>query len=103
MNNHSLDATFDAPSGLECDSLEEFYVSPKSTFMSATEATQPWRSRATTLLQRSVEAAAWVRPGFLDLVFLDGDHRYESVTNDIQAWWPKLRSGGILAGPRWNS
>lgn len=34
----------------------------------------------------------------LDLVFVDGDHRYESVKKDISAWLPKLRNGGILCG-----
>ena len=34
----------------------------------------------------------------LDLVFLDGDHREESVRADIEAWRPKIRPGGWLAG-----
>lgn len=33
-----------------------------------------------------------------DLVFLDGDHREASVAADIDAVWPLLREGGILAG-----
>lgn len=35
------------------------------------------------------------RPSF---VYIDGDHRYQSVCSDINAWWPYLREGGILAG-----
>jgi hypothetical protein len=34
----------------------------------------------------------------LDFVFLDADHAYESVAADIEAWHPKVRVGGILAG-----
>jgi hypothetical protein len=34
----------------------------------------------------------------LDFVYLDADHSYETVTQDIQLWLPKIRSGGILAG-----
>jgi len=34
----------------------------------------------------------------LDLVFIDGDHSYVAVREDIQAWRPFLRPGGILAG-----
>jgi glycosyltransferase involved in cell wall biosynthesis len=30
--------------------------------------------------------------------YIDADHRYESVVSDIQAWWPKVRPGGILSG-----
>jgi cephalosporin hydroxylase len=33
-----------------------------------------------------------------DMVFLDADHRYEHVLADIRAWWPLVKSGGILAG-----
>eukprot|EP00434_Breviolum_minutum_P030960 symbB.v1.2.027380.t1/scaffold2805.1/size71130/7 len=82
----------------QSQALEEFYVSPFSIFTAAMEATQPLRRRATAVLQTSRAAAAWMRPDFLDMVFLDGDHRYESVMDDIKAWWPKLRSGGVLAG-----
>jgi hypothetical protein len=34
----------------------------------------------------------------LDFVYIDGDHSYEFVSTDIKAWWPKVQSGGILAG-----
>ncbi|CAE8605628.1 unnamed protein product, partial [Polarella glacialis] len=78
--------------------VEEFYTSPRSVFDSASESTQPFRSRATHVLQSSVEAAQWLGRNSLDMVFIDGDHRYESVLVDINAWWPKVKPGGILAG-----
>ena len=34
----------------------------------------------------------------IDFMFIDGDHRYSQVTKDINAWWPKIRKGGILCG-----
>lgn len=34
----------------------------------------------------------------LDFVFLDGAHDYESVKKDIEAWLPKVKVGGVLAG-----
>jgi predicted O-methyltransferase YrrM len=34
----------------------------------------------------------------LGFVYIDGDHEYEPVRQDIELWWPKLRPGGILAG-----
>lgn len=33
-----------------------------------------------------------------DFVFIDGDHRYASVKRDIQAWYPLIKEGGIIAG-----
>mmetsp|Transcript_83113 Transcript_83113/g.258110 ORF Transcript_83113/g.258110 Transcript_83113/m.258110 type:complete len:415 (+) Transcript_83113:256-1500(+) len=78
--------------------LDEFYVSSRDIFMTAGERTSPYRKRATFMVQESAEAARWVAPGSLDLVFIDGDHRFESVTLDIQAWWPCVRAGGVIAG-----
>jgi hypothetical protein len=34
----------------------------------------------------------------LDFVFLDANHRYERVRDDIYAWWPKIRPQGLLTG-----
>jgi hypothetical protein len=47
---------------------------------------------------RSVAAASEIRDGSCALVFLDADHRYESVRADIRAWIGKVRPGGVLAG-----
>lgn len=33
-----------------------------------------------------------------DLVYVDGDHRYEAVLADCRAWWSKLQPQGLLAG-----
>ncbi len=40
-------------------------------------------------------AAAWRQP--VDLVFLDGDHAHDAVTQDLRDWAPKVRAGGYLA------
>jgi GT2 family glycosyltransferase/SAM-dependent methyltransferase len=46
----------------------------------------------------SVEAAAKIKNATLDLVFIDGDHKYENCKADIMAWNPKLKSSGIMSG-----
>lgn len=35
---------------------------------------------------------------FLDWAFIDANHLYEAVRNDVEAWWPKIRPGGLLTG-----
>ena len=46
----------------------------------------------------SVKAARCFEDGELDFVFIDGEHSYEAAKADIETWWPKVRSGGILMG-----
>lgn len=33
-----------------------------------------------------------------DFIYLDADHSYEACREDIRAWWPLVREGGVLAG-----
>ncbi len=46
----------------------------------------------------SVQAARGVQDGSLDFVYIDANHARPAVLADMDAWWPKLRSGGIFAG-----
>ena len=34
----------------------------------------------------------------LDAVFIDGDHSYEAVLQDLNFWWNKVRKGGQILG-----
>lgn len=46
----------------------------------------------------SVAAAANYQDGEVDFCFIDGDHTEAGARRDIEAWLPKIRPGGILAG-----
>lgn len=46
----------------------------------------------------SVRMAAHIADGSLDGIFVDGDHSYAGCRRDIEAWLPKLRRGGRIAG-----
>ena len=50
------------------------------------------------MVMESLDAAAIFREKSLDLVFIDGDHSYQSVKNDIEAWRDKIKPGGVLCG-----
>lgn len=46
----------------------------------------------------SKEAAKKFKRNSLDVVFIDLDHSYEAVKEDIQLWLPKIKKGGYIAG-----
>jgi hypothetical protein len=46
----------------------------------------------------SLEAAVLIPDGSLDFAYIDARHDYESVLEDLGAWFPKVKPGGILAG-----
>jgi len=55
-------------------------------------------SNAIWVREKSSLAACEIPDGELDFIFIDGAHDYESVLNDIQLYYPKVKSGGIIAG-----
>lgn len=40
-------------------------------------------------------AARWQGPG-IDLLYIDGDHIYEAVRSDFEAWWPRVKPDGVV-------
>jgi predicted O-methyltransferase YrrM len=38
----------------------------------------------------------------IDFLFVDGDHRYKSVKEDLKLWFPKIKPGGIISGHDYN-
>lgn len=46
----------------------------------------------------STEAVLDFEDESLDFVFIDADHEFQAVTNDIAEWSKKVRKGGIISG-----
>lgn len=57
-----------------------------------------FRDRATVIRDFSVNAAKMFNDDSLDFVYLDASHDYDNVYSDLGAWYPKIRSGGLLMG-----
>ena len=53
---------------------------------------------AKVIRKTSLDAVREFDDNCLDFVYIDGEHSYESVKEDIEAWTPKVRKGGIVAG-----
>jgi predicted O-methyltransferase YrrM len=67
----------------------------------ATQRVQRFGDRARIIHASSVDAAATVPDGSVDVVFIDADHTHEGCAADIAAWWPKVKPGGYLSGHDW--
>ena len=46
----------------------------------------------------SLEVAEKIPDGSLDFVFIDGDHSFEAVRDDVRVWERKVRPGGMISG-----
>jgi hypothetical protein len=57
-----------------------------------------YEDRAFMLRMKSVYASEMFDDGSLDFVYIDANHTYEGVTEDIKYWYPKVKSGGLLLG-----
>jgi hypothetical protein len=58
----------------------------------------PVREHIRPIRATSLQAARLFEDKSLDFVFIDAAHDFESVRADIQAWRPKVKPGGVLAG-----
>ena len=56
------------------------------------------RGRVELIEGFSADEVAQFNDNSLDFVFIDGNHEYEFVKEDIGLWRPKVKKGGILAG-----
>lgn len=61
----------------------------------------PVKDYVRTIQGDSADSAQRFDDGSVDFVYVDASHEYEGVKRDLNAWWPKLRPGGVLAGDDW--
>ena len=78
--------------------LESYYDNLESWSRNEPVLQRHGRRAVHILRQSSEEAAGQIDTDYLDVVFIDADHAFESVRRDIQVWKRRLRPGGILAG-----
>ncbi|MGC8641925.1 MAG: class I SAM-dependent methyltransferase [Isosphaeraceae bacterium] len=50
------------------------------------------------IITTSIRAARLFQSSSVDFCFIDADHAYDSLMADPRVWWPKIKSGGTLAG-----
>lgn len=61
---------------------------------------KPWFGKKVFLKKGASfdEGEKWGDGVPIDFLFIDGDHRFESVLLDLKIWVPKVRPGGLVMG-----
>lgn len=70
----------------------------KRMFRAAKKNLLPFGSRSVIMRMPSIQAARQFENATLDFVYIDANHAERDVTEDIAAWWPAVKTGGIFAG-----
>jgi len=59
--------------------------------------------RRTLVRNFSVKACEGFEDESLDFVFIDANHQYDYVKEDLVAWFPKVKPGGVFCGHDYGS
>lgn len=62
----------------------------------------PYKEYINPIKKSSIDASKMFSDFCLDFVYIDAAHDYENVKNDINAWYPKIKIGGTIAGDDYN-
>lgn len=69
-----------------------------NAYQEAMDSIRGYETRAFMLRGLSEELVNIFADGSLDFVYIDGNHAYDYVKQDMELWWPKLKVGGLFAG-----
>ena len=63
---------------------------------------KPFQNKVVILHMTSVEAAKLVKDHSLDWVFIDANHEYEYIKENLKLWSKKVKIGGLISGHDYN-
>lgn len=85
------------PAGIsKTESLLE--LEPVSWYSELLEFSKNFSPRANIIRDFTALAAKKFEDKSLDFIFIDADHSYSGVKKDIDAWYPKVKMGGLISG-----
>jgi len=57
-----------------------------------------WENVVEWIIDISSLASLNIEDNELDFVYIDGNHAYKNVLEDINLYWPKVKIGGLISG-----
>jgi len=83
------------PDGMNSLSQEQF----DNLFLDTSrKLTTKFGNRVEFIRKMSSDAATQFDDDSLDFVYIDGNHDYKYVLEDLNTWYPKIKPGGYLCG-----
>lgn len=73
------------------------YQNREKDLQIAQQNMKPYKDKVTFLIKTSIDAVQDI-PNNIDFVYIDGNHSYRYVQHDIEEYYPKVKSGGIIGG-----
>ena len=86
------------------DSIKEFHLiddyvhNTEDSYNKAIDVLIKFKDKVIWHKTDSITASKNFNDSYFDFVYIDADHEYEAVKNDILHWWPKVKKGGLLCG-----
>ena len=73
----------------------------QSIFSEFNNRIKPFENRVLVVKNKSNVASSYFPDEYFDFIFIDANHKYEYVKEDIGLWWSKLKVGGLFSGHDW--
>jgi hypothetical protein len=73
-------------------------TTPDTAYIDAMNSINGHEDRAIMIRAKSEIAADIFPDNSLDFVYIDANHAYQYVVQDIQLWYPKVKPGGYICG-----
>lgn len=61
-----------------------------------------FKDKITLLREPSIIGANKIQDNSLDIVFIDAEHTFDGVSNDLKIWSQKVKTNGIISGHDYN-
>ena len=95
---YSIDPWMEYPQAVYKDNANVSQVRQEEFHQWTISRLEKYGDRSVILRKTSAEAVKQFKDESLDFVYIDAQHHYEAVKEDIALWRPKVKKGGILAG-----
>ena len=77
---------------------DEIHHDHDDDFVACMNNVQPFQGRYEIVKDFSYNAHSKFSDEYFDFIYIDGNHSYDAVKDDLDKWYPKLKQGGLLAG-----